>query len=190
MRVHEAPLCFVPCCWAGGQPGLLCRWLWAVGHRAPAELGLPAFPGGWRRSDPSQGFGAGRAGCWAPAFRGSGVRKLPWSCSGCFGSGEPAGPLGGRGLWWRLSPAPALMVSPPHNSLQTEIAKRLNVICAQLIPFLSQEVGEPPAAPSLGLLLPAPWGAGPAAQCRLAPLSSLPASTSSKWSRPWSVRSR
>uniref|UniRef100_A0A8B9ST04 Groucho/TLE N-terminal Q-rich domain-containing protein n=1 Tax=Anas platyrhynchos TaxID=8839 RepID=A0A8B9ST04_ANAPL len=139
MRVHEAPLCFVPCCWAGGQPGLLCRWLWAVGHRAPAELGLPAFPGGWRRSDPSQGFGAGRAGCWAPAFRGSGVRKLPWSCSGCFGSGEPAGPLGGRGLWWRLSPAPALMVSPPHNSLQTEIAKRLNVICAQLIPFLSQE---------------------------------------------------
>lgn len=190
MRVHEAPLCFVPCCWAGGQPGLLCRWLWAVGHRAPAELGLPAFPGGWRRSDPSQGFGAGRAGCWAPAFRGSGVRKLPWSCSGSFGSGEPAGPLGGRGLWWRLSPAPALMVSPPHNSLQTEIAKRLNVICAQLIPFLSQEVGEPPAAPSLGLLLPVPWGAGPAAQCRLAPLSSLPASTSSKWSRPWSVRSR
>lgn len=26
---------------------------------------------------------------------------------------------------------------------QTEIAKRLNVICAQLIPFLSQEVGDP-----------------------------------------------
>lgn len=28
----------------------------------------------------------------------------------------------------------------PSVSLQTEIAKRLNVICAQLIPFLSQEV--------------------------------------------------
>ncbi|NXE30554.1 TLE1 protein, partial [Ardeotis kori] len=41
---------------------------------------------------------------------------------------------------------------------QTEIAKRLNVICAQLIPFLSQEVGElldPDGAP-LPLLSPPP----------------------------------
>lgn len=35
----------------------------------------------------------------------------------------------------------ALLMPAYVFSLQTEIAKRLNVICAQLIPFLSQEVG-------------------------------------------------
>ena len=41
-------------------------------------------------------------------------------------------------MWGGLTlPVPLLL------SLQTEIAKRLNVICAQLIPFLSQEVGVP-----------------------------------------------
>lgn len=55
-----------------------------------------------------------------------------WWGGGCLGS-----PRGGSGAVLPL----ALRTLP--LCCQTEIAKRLNVICAQLIPFLSQEVGEP-----------------------------------------------
>lgn len=57
-------------------------------------------------------------------------------------------PLSGRGsaietMGWGVGVSPRRV--PLLLSLQTEIAKRLNVICAQLIPFLSQEVGVPTA---------------------------------------------
>lgn len=74
-----------------------------------------------------------------------------------MGRGLPGEPRGGLGAVLPL----ALRTLP--LCCQTEIAKRLNVICAQLIPFLSQEVGEPagsvPAHRGTGSI-PAPGRAG------------------------------
>lgn len=83
----------------------------------------------------------------------------------------------------------ALMGSVSLSSLcQTEIAKRLNVICAQLIPFLSQEVGEPSGPARCAELL---WGPGEGASLpQPGPALLCPHSTSSRWSRLWSERSR
>ena len=103
-------------------------------------------------------------------------------------------PLSGRGsaietMGWGVGVSPRRV--PLLLSLQTEIAKRLNVICAQLIPFLSQEVGVPTAgggAMGRGGELPAEpqtlhTGLGGAPLRPPLPTCLSPPSTSSRWSR-------
>lgn len=86
------------------------------------------------------GDGAPRSSQGCISFGGLSIQAGRW--------GGGSVPLSGRGsaietMGWGVGVSPRRV--PLLLSLQTEIAKRLNVICAQLIPFLSQEVGVPTA---------------------------------------------
>ena len=62
------------------------------------------------------------------------------------------GLVGGPWVWW-AGPGPAAPADRGGCLFQAEIVKRLNGICAQVLPYLSQEVSAPGREQA-----PAAWG--------------------------------